>query len=98
MTTNVILSMNEKVDQHILYWSILELFRDLGLVVNSDREYRVSKLHHKIKEVKDILWSKIKWCISLLKLPSEKSLVLVKVSSITLSDIKVVISLRYADE
>jgi len=95
---NVILTINKKIDPHILYWSILEIFQELGIVVNSNKNYYVSNLHNKIKEVKDELWSKIRWCVNLLGLTGKRSLILVKVSSVQLSEVKVIISLRYENE
>ena len=96
MTTNLVFTIDRKIEQNLLYWSIVETLRDLGFIVNSSQCLR--HINTSIKDIKDILWPKVIWGVSLLKLRSEKSLVLIKVNSIVLSDIKIVVSLRYEDE
>lgn len=96
MTTNLVFTIDEKIEHNLLHWSIIETLRDLGFIVNSENCLR--HINSSIKDVKDQLWSKVIWGVSLLKLRSERSLVLVKVNSIVLADVKIVVCLRYEDE
>lgn len=95
MTTTLIISIDETIDERVLYYSILEVFRDFGYIVNDNKGIAISHIHNRIKYVKDVLWSKIRYYISLLKIPCEQSLVLMQIHCIKMSNNKIAIRLRY---